>query len=93
MNHRSVNKLQIIIPGQFFKCRKWWFGPPQQVSFDILTMMGSECSRLDLSYQRHITFACTGCYQLHPHHRLGIITPTYRQYQFTDPERMDSLVR
>ena len=27
-----------------------------------------------------------------PHHRLGIITPTYCRYQFTDPERMDSLV-
>ena len=29
------------------------------------------------SATRHITFACTGCYQLHPppHHRLGIITP------------------
>ena len=40
-----------------------------------LTMMGRECSWLDPSYQRHITCACTGCYQLHPHHRLGIITP------------------
>ena len=29
-------------------------------------MMGSESSFLDPSYQRHITFACTGCYQLHP---------------------------
>ena len=57
-----------------------------------LTMMNRECSWLNLSYQRHITFACTGCYQLHPHHRLGIITPTYCRYQFTDPERMDSLV-
>ena len=28
-----------------------------QGRFDILTMM------LDPSYQRHITFACTGCYQ------------------------------
>ena len=35
-----------------------------------LTMMGRECSWLDPSYQRHIAFACTGCYQLHPHHRL-----------------------
>ena len=40
-----------------------------------LTMSGRECSWLDPSYQRHITFACTGCYQLHLHHRLGIITP------------------
>ena len=31
---------------------------------------GRECSRLDPTYQHHITFACTGCYQLHPHHRL-----------------------
>ena len=31
---------------------------------------GRECSRLDPTYQSHITFACTGCYQLHPHHRL-----------------------
>ena len=34
-----------------------------------------ECSRLDASYQRLITFACTGSYQLHPHHLLRIITP------------------
>ena len=27
-----------------------------------------------------------------PHHRLGIITPAPSPYQFTDPERMDSLV-
>ena len=60
--------------GKFIKRRKWWFGPPHQGRFDILTMMCTECSRLDMSYQRHITFACTGCYQLHPHHRLGIIT-------------------
>ena len=33
-------------------------------------MMGRECSWLDPSYQRHITFACTDCYQLEPpHHR------------------------
>ena len=57
------------VPGQFIKRRKWWFGPPHQGRFDILTMMGREC-RLDPTYQRHITFACTGCYQLHPHHRL-----------------------
>ena len=45
-----------------------------------------------LSYLRHITFAWTGCYQLHNHHRLGIITPVYHQYQFSDPKRMNSLV-
>ena len=28
----------IIIPGQFIKRRKWWFGPPHQWRFDILTM-------------------------------------------------------
>ena len=39
-----------------------------------LIMMSRECSWLDPSYQRHITFVCKGCYQLHPHHRLGIIT-------------------
>ena len=38
--------------------------------------------------QRHITFACAGCYQLHAHHRPGIITPTCCRYQFTSPERM-----
>ena len=38
--------------------------------FDTLTMMGSECSRLDPTYQCHITFVCTGCYQLHPNQRL-----------------------
>ena len=43
--------------------------------FDISKMMDRECSRLDPNYQRHITFACTGCYHLHPHHRLSIITP------------------
>ena len=32
-----------------------------------LTMICRECSWLDPSYQSHITFACTGCYQLHPH--------------------------
>ena len=58
----------------------------------FLTMTSRECSWLDPSYQRHITFACTGCYQLHPHHRLGIITLTYHRYQFTDHKRMDSLV-
>ena len=26
-----------------------------------------------------------------PHHLSGIITPTYFRYQFTDPERMDSM--
>ena len=31
---------------------------------------GRECSRHDPTYQRHITFACKGCYQLHHHHRL-----------------------
>ena len=36
--------------------------------------MGWECSCLDPSYERHITFACTGCYLLHPHHRLEIFT-------------------
>ena len=55
-----------------------------QGRFDISTMMGRECSRLDPSYQSHITFACTGCYQLNPYHRLHIITldlspvPIYR---------------
>ena len=47
-------------------------------------MMGRLCSWLEPSYQRHITFACTGCYQLHHHHRLGIITPNYCQYKFTE---------
>ena len=74
----------IIIPGQFINRPKWWFGLPHQGRFDILTMMGRDCSRLDPSYQRHIAFACTFCYQLHPHHRLGNITtalspvPIYR---------------
>ena len=71
----SLIILIIIILWQFIKHCKWWFGPPHQGHFDILTMMGRECSRLDPSYQRHITFASTGCYQVHPHHRLGIITP------------------
>ena len=57
----------MIIPGQFIKRRKWWFGPPHQRRFDILTMMGRECIRLNPSYQRHITFAYTCYNQLHPH--------------------------
>ena len=57
-------KIIIIKPGQFIKRRKWWFDPPHQGRFVILTMMGRECSRLDPSYQRHITFACTACYQV-----------------------------
>ena len=44
------------------------------------------------SYQRHIIFACTGCYQLHPHHRLGIIIPDVLPVPIYRPERMDSLV-
>ena len=62
-----------------------------QANFDILTMMSRECNRLDPSYQRRITFAYTGLYQLHPHHRIGIITPTYRRYQVTDLECMGEL--
>ena len=81
----------MIIRGQFIKRHKWWFGPPHQGRFDIFNDDGQRV-QLDPSYQRHITFACKGCYQLQPHHRLGIITPTYHRYQFTDPERMDSLV-
>ena len=65
----------IIIPGQFIKRRKWWFGSSHQGRFDIFNDDGRECSWLDPTSQRHITFACRGCYQLHPHHRLGIITP------------------
>ena len=75
LTRSSALTIIIIIRGQFIKRRTWWFGPSHQGRFDILTMMGRECSRLDPSYQRHITFACTGSYQLHPHHRLGIITP------------------
>ena len=33
------NNIIIIIPGQFIKRRKWWFGSPLQGRFDILTMM------------------------------------------------------
>ena len=77
----------IIIPEQFIKSRKWWFGQPHQGRFDILTMMDRECSRLDPSYQRNITFACTGCYQLHPHHRLGIITPELSPVPIYQPRK------
>ena len=62
---------------QFIKRRKWWFGPPHQGRFGILTMMGRECSRLDPTYQRHITLWM---------HRLlpttspsqALLPPTYR---------------
>ena len=37
--------------------------------------MSRECSTFDLSYQRYITLASPGCYELHPYHCLGIITP------------------
>ena len=82
--YKALIIIIIIIPEQFIKRRKWWFGPPHQGRFDIFNDNGRECSRLNPSYQRNITFACTGCYQLHPHHRLGIITrdlspvPIYR---------------
>ena len=48
---------------------------------------GRECSWLDQSYQRHITFLCTGCYQLHPHHRLGIIIPYLSPVPIYRPEK------
>ena len=38
------------------------FGHHIKGALTFLTMM----NRLEPSYQRHITFACTGCYQLHP---------------------------
>ena len=50
---------KIIISGQFIKRRKWWFGSPHQGRFDIVNDNGREYNRLDPSYQRHITFACT----------------------------------
>ena len=81
-----------LICGQFIKRHKWWFGSPHQGRFYILMMMGRECSRLDPSYQRHITFACTGCYQLHPHHRLSIITPDLSPVPIYQLERMNNLV-
>ena len=58
--------LIIIIPGQFIKRLKWWFSPPNQGRFDIFNDDDRECSRLDPTYQRHITFACAGCYQTTP---------------------------
>ena len=36
--------------------------PPYELRPLHLTMMGRECSWLDPRYQRHITFACIGCY-------------------------------
>ena len=42
------------------------FGHHIKGALTFLTMLSRECSRLDPSYQHHITFACTGCYQLHP---------------------------
>ena len=65
---------------------------PHQGRFDILTKIGRECSRHDPSYQRHITFACTGCYQLHPHHRLGITTPAHHRLAITTPELSPILI-
>ena len=76
-----------MIHGQFIKCRKWWFGAPHQERFDILTMMGRECSRLEPSNQRHFTFERVGCYQLHPDHRLGIITTDLSPVPIDRPRR------
>ena len=42
---------RLKISGQFIKRRKWWFGPPHQGHFDILTMMGREWSRLPTTPQ------------------------------------------
>ena len=48
--------IYIIIPGLFIKRRKLWFGPHHiNDALTFLKMMGRECSRLDHSYQRHIT--------------------------------------
>ena len=70
------NVLIIKIPWQFIKHRD----EHNKGAFTFINV-GRKYSRLDPSYQRHITFACT-----------GIITPIYRLYQFTDHKGMDSLV-
>ena len=80
----------IIISGQFIKHHKWWFGPQHQGRFDISTMMGRECSRLDPSYQRHIHIQAATNYT--PITVSALLPSTYRLYQFTDPEKMDLLV-
>ena len=56
----------------------------------ILMMMGRECSRRN---QSNISFACTGCYQLHPHYRLDIDIPDLSPIPILLPRRGNSLVR
>ena len=58
-------------------------------------MMDRACSRLNPSYQHHITFACTRLYQLDEITVLALLSlpQTNRRYKFTDPEEMmNSLV-
>ena len=65
----------IIIPGQFIKRRKWWFGPPHQGRFYILAMMAESAvgstrltsATLYLHVQAAINYT--------PITVLGIITP------------------
>ena len=67
--------IRIIIPDQFIKRRKWWFGPPHQGRFDILTMMAESAlgstrltsATLHLHVQAAINYT--------PITVLGIITP------------------
>ena len=81
----------IIIHRQFNKRRKYL--QSRRGCFHILTIMGSEYSRLYPSYQRHkYNCTCTCCYQLHLHHRHVIIILTSRRYQFTDLARIASFV-
>ena len=63
---RTWNSLIIIIPGQFIKRRKWWFVPPHQGRFDILTIMGRECSCLDRVTSTTLHLHVQGYYTIEP---------------------------
>ena len=54
-----------------------------RVLLTFFMIMGRECSRLEPSYQCYITFVCYGSYQLHPYHRLCIMTLDLRPISVT----------
>ena len=84
----SVSLISISYLDNLFSAVNCGFGPHHiKGALTLLTIMSRECSRFNPSYQRHITFAGTGCYQLHPHYRLGIITPDLSPVPIYRPQK------
>ena len=78
---------KIIIPGQFIKRRKRWFGPPHQERFDILTMMAESTvgsTRLT-STILHVHVQAATNYT--PITVLGIITPDLSPVPIYRPQK------